>query len=574
MHGEAKARIRCAIYTRKSSEEGLEQSFNSLDAQREASRAFICSQKHEGWRVLNTTYDDGGYSGGTMERPALSRLIEDVQAGKIDAVVVYKVDRLTRSLVDFSKIIEIFDAYKVSFVSVTQQFNTTSSMGRLTLNVLLSFAQFEREVTGERIRDKIAASKRKGMWMGGTVPLGYDVKNRKLLVNATEAKRVRDIYRQYLKLGCVSKLKNYLDRAGTRSKERTSQAGVKTGGASYSRGALYNILQNRLHLGEVEHHGQVYPGEHEAIVPRNLWERVQAQLRNNDNAHKNGSHAVESSLLVGLLFDERGNRFTPAHAVKNGKRYRYYVSQAAIRNPGSRHRGSIRMPAGEIEGLVCSKLQSFLSSPDAVADALALQRKNATATQGILATAQEWSTRLTSGATTETRAFIRDLISRVVVRTESVDPLIKKEVLGSALLGASRSTTVPQANSYHGTVRIKIKARLKRCGGETRFVLPANSSGEISLHPVRSLIKSVVRAHSWYRRIASGELAGRSSIAKATGLDERYVTRIFQGAFLAPDIVESILDGRQPANMKLQDLRIRLPIEWIEQRKILGFPAK
>jgi DNA invertase Pin-like site-specific DNA recombinase len=264
----AKPSIRCAIYTRKSSEEGLEQSFNSLDAQREACRAFISSQKHEGWRSLSTLYDDGGYSGATADRPALKRLLEDVQARKIDAVVVYKVDRLTRSLADFAKIIEVFDAQKVSFVSVTQQFNTTTSMGRLTLNVLLSFAQFEREVTGERIRDKIAASKRKGMWMGGTIPLGYDMKKHKLIVNPAEAERVREIYRQYLKLGCVSKLRVDLENRDMRSKKRISQTGRKSGGAAYSRGALYNILQNRIYLGEIEHCGQVYPGEHKGIVAR------------------------------------------------------------------------------------------------------------------------------------------------------------------------------------------------------------------------------------------------------------------------------------------------------------------
>jgi DNA invertase Pin-like site-specific DNA recombinase len=574
MNCEAKTQIRCAIYTRKSSEEGLEQSFNSLDAQREASRAFIGSQKHEGWRVLNTLYDDGGYSGATMDRPALRRLIEDVQAGRIDAVVVYKVDRLTRSLADFSKIIEIFDAHKVSFVSVTQQFNTTSSMGRLTLNVLLSFAQFEREVTGERIRDKIAASKRKGMWMGGTVPLGYDVQNRKLVVNATEAKRVRDIYRQYLELGCVSKLKIYLERTGTRSKERTSQTGHPSGGAAYSRGALYNILQNRLYRGEVAHRGQVYPGEQEAIVPHGLWERVQTQLRANHNAHQNGLRAAMPSLLVGLVYDQHGNRFTPAHAVKNGKRYRYYVSQAAIKNPGSSHRGPVRIPAGEIESLVCSKLRSFLCSPDALVDALASPGRNAAATQSILATAQEWSTRLTSGAAAETRAFIRNLISRIVVRAESIDLLLGKQALRSAFLGASHSSTSCRANSHNGLVRIKVNARLQRCGGEARFVLPANSAGEILVHPAQSLIKSVVRAHAWYRRVVRGQLTGCRSIAKATGLDERYVTRIFQCAFLAPDIVESILDGRQPPHMTLQNMRIRLPIDWAAQRQLLGFSPR
>src|ERR1035438_7732784 len=269
---------RCAIYTRKSSEEGLEQSFNSLDAQREACEAFILSQREEGWKAVAARYDDGGYSGGTMERPALQRLLEDVEASKVNVIVVYKVDRLTRSLADFAKIVETLDARGVSFVSVTQQFNTTSSMGRLTLNVLLSFAQFEREVTGERIRDKIAASKRKGMWMGGIPPLGYDLKERKLIVNPKESQLVCDLYRLYLELGCVSKLKTHLDREEITSKVRISVAGNRSGGTSYSRGALYEILKNRLYRGEIAHRNQVYPGEHEAIGPQELWDRGEGEV--------------------------------------------------------------------------------------------------------------------------------------------------------------------------------------------------------------------------------------------------------------------------------------------------------
>jgi len=279
MTTESKALIRCAIYTRKSSEEGLEQSFNSLDAQREACEAFIASQRHEGWRALPALYDDGGYSGGNLERPALKSLLEDIEANKVDTIVVYKVDRLTRSLADFAKIVEALDARGVSFVSVTQQFNTTTSMGRLTLNILLSFAQFEREVTGERIRDKIAASKRKGMWMGGTVPLGYDVKDRKLVVNPDDARMVVRLFNLYLELGCVSKLKARLDQEGIKSKTRTSVAGNRSGGTSYCRGALYQILKNRIYLGEIPHRGQNHPGEHAAIVPRKLWDRGRLSLR-------------------------------------------------------------------------------------------------------------------------------------------------------------------------------------------------------------------------------------------------------------------------------------------------------
>jgi site-specific DNA recombinase len=276
----SKASIRrCAIYTRKSSEEGLEQDFNSLHAQREACEAFIKSQAGEGWRLVKTAYDDGGLSGGTMERPALQRLLADVNQGVIDVVVVYKVDRLTRSLTDFAKMVEVFDAHAVSFVAVTQQFNTTSSMGRLTLNVLLSFAQFEREVTGERIRDKIAASKQKGMWMGGLVPLGYEVHERRLMVNQSEAETVREIFRCYLELGCVRLLMEELNRRGIRSKVRVAKNGKTSGGNSFSRGALYVLLSNPIYIGEIRHKGVRHPGLHEPVVDRELWERTQRLLR-------------------------------------------------------------------------------------------------------------------------------------------------------------------------------------------------------------------------------------------------------------------------------------------------------
>ena len=360
MTTQQKAVVRCAIYTRKSSEEGLEQSFNSLDAQREACEAFVVSQRHEGWRALPTPYDDGGYSGGGMERPALKRLLEDVNAGKVDTIVVYKVDRLTRSLADFAKIVETLDARGVSFVSVTQQFNTTTSMGRLTLNILLSFAQFEREVAGERIRDKVAASKRKGMWMGGTIPLGYDVKQRKLVVNEEEARLVNNVYRWYLKLGSVSKLKAYLDGHGVKTKIRTNSSGCQSGGGLFFRGALYLILQNPIYRGKVRHQDQLYPGEQEAIVPEDLWQKVQDQLRSDNGGRRNDVRTNCSSMLLGLLQDIEGNRFRPSHTVKNGKRYRYYFLQKSV--PTSRgQRMSVRLPAYDVEQQVYHQLQSFLA---------------------------------------------------------------------------------------------------------------------------------------------------------------------------------------------------------------------
>ena len=353
--------LRCAIYTRKSSEEGLEQEFNSLHAQREACEAYIKSQRHEGWVCLAQHYDDGGLSGATMQRPALQQLLADIQAGKIDAVVTYKVDRLTRSLADFAKIVEIFDAKGVSFVSVTQQFNTTTSMGRLTLNVLLSFAQFEREVTGERIRDKIAASKKKGMWMGGVPPLGYECRDHKLIVIPDEAEIVRHIFQRYVALGSARLLQEELEAAGIRSKCRTSSAGRHWGGKPLARGALYWMLQNWIYRGEITHKGQHYPGEHIPIIDEALWDKVQTKLAANAVERATGGRVRNPSLLAGLLYDGEGQRLTPSHAIKKGVRYRYYVSRPLTDRSRANARDAMRIPASEIEQLVAMRIGQFFS---------------------------------------------------------------------------------------------------------------------------------------------------------------------------------------------------------------------
>src|SRR5580704_7395932 len=352
--------IRCAIYTRKSSDEGLDQEFNSLDAQREACEAYIVSQRHAGWVALADMYDDGGLSGGTMERPALKRLLEDIKTGRVQIIVVYKVDRLTRSLADFAKIVDVLDAHNASFVSVTQQFNTTTSMGRLTLNMLLSFAQFDREIAGERIRDKIAASKKKGMWMGGNAPLGYDIKDRKLVVNEPEASTVRMIFRRYAELGSVALLKIELDRLGLVSKRRDGAGGRLAGGQRFSRGALYLMLQNRIYRGEILHQGTAYPGQHEAILDLELWQIVQDKLAANRQEHSLAVGAEAPSLLAGLIVDADGSRMTPTHATKRAKRYRYYWRRLIT--------CKMRVPAGDIEGLVLDRLRALFSSRIEVSD--------------------------------------------------------------------------------------------------------------------------------------------------------------------------------------------------------------
>jgi DNA invertase Pin-like site-specific DNA recombinase len=321
--------VRCAIYTRVSTDQGLEQDFNSLDAQHDAAEAYIRSQAHANWSLIRTRYDDGGYSGGSTDRPALQRLLADVKAGKVDILVVYKVDRLTRSLADFAKLVELFDAHGLSFVSVTQQFNTTTSMGRLTLNVLLSFAQFEREVTSERIRDKIAASKRKGLWVGGMAPLGYDTKDRKITVVEEEAERVRTIFRRYLELGGLNMLMKDLRARGIVTKVRSLSDGRTVGGIPFTRGPLAHLLRNRFYIGEIAYKREILPGEQSAIVDRDLFDAVPAKLDDQRISHV-VLRSKSESLLTGRIFDDRGHRMTPSDARKGGIRYRYYISAALV----------------------------------------------------------------------------------------------------------------------------------------------------------------------------------------------------------------------------------------------------
>ena len=359
-------KVRCAVYTRVSTDERLDMEFNSLDAQREAALSYIQSQKHEGWILVGDRYDDGGFSGGTMERPALQRLLRDVESSVIDVIVVYKVDRLSRSLTDFARIVEIFERHNASFVSVTQQFNTTSSMGRLTLNILLSFAQFEREVIGERIRDKFAASRRKGMWMGGTPPLGYDVRDRKLVVNEKEAELVRLIFRRFLRVGSVTKLAQELRRAGHTTKSWTTQDGKHRAGKPIDKCAIYKILANRIYLGEAVHKGTSYPGEHEAIIDRTTWDKVHAILAENTIARTNGTRSQMPALLRGLIFAPGGHAMTPTHTRKTGRRYRYYVATDAIRR-GYSECAVRSVPAAEVEEAVVAQVCHLLRTPEIIA---------------------------------------------------------------------------------------------------------------------------------------------------------------------------------------------------------------
>ena len=580
MTSTQKGVLRCAIYTRKSSEEGLEQSFNSLDAQREACEAFILSQREEGWKALPARYDDGGYSGGTMERPALQRLLQDVEASKVNVIVVYKVDRLTRSLADFAKIVETLDARGVSFVSVTQQFNTTSSMGRLTLNVLLSFAQFEREVTGERIRDKIAASKRRGIWMGGPVPLGYNLEARKLVPNTKEAALVSKIFSLYLDLGCVSKLAATLARENIRSKAWTTKAGIRLGGNAFARGALYDLLQNRLYIGEIRHRDQWYAGEHQVIVPRKLWDNVQARINGNRKKRHNHIRERSSSLLTGLLVDASGNRFTPSFTFKKRRKYRYYVSQIAIKNPAAKSNGPIRLPAREIENRVTEKLLSFLKSDAEVFDRLGAAAESPAASGQLVAAAKKLALRWPSLRSDEFRDLLASFVRRIIIQENNIEILISRPDLRQGLEKGDDFVPSDLDRPYQSIhpddlICLTIAAKLKRSGGEVHLVVPPNSGGVSSPQPNPSLIKAVARARNWYERVLEGKSSNQRSLALHAGVTERYLGKVFDCAFLAPDIVEAILEGRQPRDLSFKKLCAHIPLSWIEQREQLGFsPAK
>ncbi len=568
-HGRAK--LRCAIYTRKSSEEGLEQDFNSLDAQREACEAFISSQKREGWTLTREIYDDGGFSGATMDRPAFQRLLSDVSTGKIDVVVVYKVDRLTRSLSDFAKIVDIFDKQSVSFVSVTQQFNTTSSMGRLTLNILLSFAQFEREVTGERIRDKIAASKKKGLWMGGLPSLGYDVKDRKLVVNHAEAETVRYIFRRYTELKSVRELKEDLDGAGIVSKVRMGSDGSRYGGQPLARGALYLMLQNRIYRGEIVHKGKSYPGEQEAIIDQTLWDSVQAILSENRVERANGKPGLEPSLLRGLLVDAHGGRMSPTHANKKGTRYRYYISRSLLARATKARSEGQRIPALALESLVIRRVRDWLTDPAAVLRAVQYAATGAATQRRLIVRAKH----VAAGENDGLHTFIRSTVLRVQVHADRIDIVLDPDQVCRCLDEDVRrveptAKTAPKAD--HQLTTLSIPARLKRTGKEIRII--ANNGSEPGIPDV-GLVRLLVRANAIRDRLLADRSLTFEDIAKSESFVPSYGTRLFRLTVLAPDIVSAILSGEHPRELTARRLMddTRLPLDWNEQRRRLGFAS-
>lgn len=566
----AKAKgTRCAVYTRKSSEEGMDQSFNSLHAQREACEAYILSQRHEGWSLIPTPYDDGGFSGGTMERPALKSLLADIDAGMVDVVVVYKIDRLTRSLFDFAKIVETLDAHTVSFVSVTQSFNTTTSMGRLTLNVLLSFAQFEREVTGERIRDKFAASKKRGMWMGGNIPLGYDLKDRKLVVNKKEAETVTTIFRLYVELGAVRKVKAEIDRLNLRTKLHTPESGVTRGGLPFRIGHLYTILRNHVYRGQIKHRGEVYAGDHEPIIDQALWDKAQAQLASNTAIRRSGKSSKDPSLLAGLLHDGEGNRMTPSHAIKNGKRYRYYISNHLIAGTNkireTKSGDGLRVAAQEIEGHVITAIAMFLADAQKVVAELCPDDAAPSVATTALQQARLLGESLKAGGAADRYELLRSLIVRVRID----DASISVELHRLALSGRLGLLTDAISHGTDEPLQLMIPAELRRLGKEKRLIVAAHAP---KTNPDAVLIKAIVRGHQWFEMLKTRKVLSITDIANAEKLPRTYVGSVIPFALLAPDITEAILEGTQPIDLNLDRLiNLSLPIDWAEQRSVLGF---
>ncbi|WP_298163283.1 recombinase family protein [Brevundimonas sp.] len=529
--------IRCAIYTRKSSEEGLDQAFNSLHAQREACEAYIKSQAAEGWSLVPTLYDDGGFSGGNIERPGLKQLLADIDAGKIDTIVVYKIDRLTRALSDFARIVERLDAAGASFVSVTQAFNTTTSMGRLTLNVLLSFAQFEREVTGERIRDKIAQSKAKGMWMGGVPPMGYDIPTdpvtRALVVNPVETERVRCIFQRYLDLGSVSALEQWLGEQGWRTRERKTRRDETVGGVPFNRGALFHLLKNRVYLGEIVHRAGVVSGAHPAIVDPEVFDQVQRRLTENAAARSDRPLRSADLPLKSLLYDADGHRMSPSFGYgRGGKVYRYYVSAPLQQGRGAGVDRDVirRVKAETLHDIVEHAVRGLMKDEQTA-----------------------WAKLLSS-----------------VTRIDVLPDHLQVSFVTTRLAAGARSGLVPSPlNPAHSVMTLAVRCQMR--GGRIDLVNPDGSSTAPRHRPDSVLIRGLRQAHRLAKTLGWEGAAGAVVCHRERPLRNSYERKLVRLAFLAPDLQQRILEGRQPPSLSLARLmEARMPTCWIEQQRLFG----
>jgi site-specific DNA recombinase len=538
--------FRCAVYTRKSSEEGLEQDFNSLEAQREACEAYIRSQSHEGWKPIPDRFDDGGFSGGNMDRPALGKLMGMVREGKVDVIVIYKIDRLTRSLTDFARLAETFDKHGVSFVSVTQQFNTTTSMGRLILNVLLSFAQFEREITGERIRDKIAASKKKGMWMGGPIPMGYSVQDRQLIVNETEAKSVRSVFDLYLEEGNVPALLERLVQERICTPIRTSAKGTESGGRSFTRGHIYKLLSNPLYIGRVAHKGSSHLGQHEAIIDNNTWDAVQTRLAKNTQGERQRRKRVTARqpLLAELIFSSAGIRMIPTHCIRADRRYEYYVEQAGttpcgdvatlgvdgldVAFNGANRRTALRLPAPDLENAIMTALTGLFSSPQRLIDLIGSE---VVESGNALRVAFGVARSIASGDA----VMVRDVVESVTV-AKSIATISLNVTRTRARLGLEDDTNAGTKYAIDAVLAFRKRGR------QVKLTVGA---GATSAGADPTLVTAVARAFDWFDRLKSGKAKSIAEIASTDGFDAAYVSHLIPLAYLAPSKIEEILSGSQ-----------------------------
>jgi site-specific DNA recombinase len=542
--------LRCAVYTRKSTEDGLEQEFNSLDAQREACEAYILSQRHEGWELVPNRYDDGGFSGGSMLRPGLKALLADIEAGLVDVIVVYKVDRLTRSLADFAKIVEQLDAKQASFVSITQAFNTTTSMGRLTLNVLLSFAQFEREVTGERIRDKIAASKKKGIWMGGPVPLGYEVIDRKLVPVPDEAERVRAIMRRYLDIRSVPALIDVLRHEGIVTKFQLRTSGPHRGGVPFGRGSLFHLLKNPIYRGKIVHKGQVYEGEQEPIVGEELWDAVQAQLNAKAPPRKRPKNDPQAAMLRGLLTDPDGRPMVPTYATKRSRRYAYYETRKDLARPADPP--ATRFVQGQIERHLVVQLTQLLE------DEHALRRLSGFEEAGQLRTMFDTSRLLASRLAFEgsRQAILQDLIAGLQVRAERIEVVLNSDALAAGTGGELNwSISLPDRKPFR-------EAKLRIDAEDNASALDGK------------LVQLVAEALEARKLVISNPGLSINQVAKKEGRCRKQLTKLVSVSWLSPRIVESVVAGTQPkAINRTMLLETALPTDWADQEALLGFQS-
>lgn len=538
--------LRCAIYTRKSTEDGLEQEFNSLHAQREACEAYILSQRHEGWALVERHYDDGGFSGGNMERPGLKSLLEDVDAGLVDVIVVYKVDRLTRSLADFAKIVERLDARVASFVSVTQAFNTTTSMGRLTLNVLLSFAQFEREVTGERIRDKIAASKKKGLWMGGPVPLGYEVIDRKLVPVAEEAERVRTIMRRYIGSRSANELIVQLEAEGIRTKVQRRTSGPHKGGIPFRRGSLFYLLKNPIYRGMIVHKGKVYEGEHHAVVDEDLWNAVQRRLREKAPPRKRVSNDRQEALLRGLLTDPQGRPMVPTYCTKGSRRYAYYETRKDLAKPGDTP--STRFGQGQLERHIIIHLTRLLE------DEHALRRLAGLSDAGQLTTMFDKARILARSLAFRTSRpeTIRSVVASVKVSIDQIHIRLTPDALSITTDALTNwSLPLPDRKPFR----------------EAKLRIDGTSSGS---RPDAKLVALLADATTARELILANPELSINQLANREGRCRKQLAKLFRLSWLSPRIVETVLAGHQPSSLTRQKLfDIHLPIDWTQQEALL-----